>query len=142
MRHRRLFASSMVLTATVLAGCAADLQGPARSQSDSMPKAMNAGQSAERIGGQAGLQAPVERRTIEADSLGGVRVGGQAGLQAPVDRRMIGADSLGGMRVGGQAGLQTPEERRTIGDDSLGGVRMGSRAGLESDPEKPDSEAK
>ena len=117
MRHRRLFASSMVLTATVLAGCAADLQGPARSQSDSMPKGMNAGQSAERIGGQAGLQIPVERR-------------------------MIGAASLGGMRVGGQAGLQTPEERRTIGADSLGGDRVGSRAGLESDPEKPDSEAK
>ena len=70
------------------------------------------------------------------------RIGGQAGLQTPIERRMIVDDSLGGMRVGGQAGLQTPIERRTIAADSLGGIRVGGQAGQESDAEKPDSEAK
>src|SRR5215468_3172594 len=101
-----------------------------------------ADQSADRIGGQAGLQAPIEQRTITADSLGGMRVGGQAGLRIPLERRTIAADSLGGIRVGGQAGLQTPIERRTIAADSLGGIRVGSQAGQQNDREKPDSEAK
>ena len=70
-----------------------------------------ADESADRIGGQAGLQTPFERRTLAADSLGGMRVGGQAGLRIPFERRTIAADSLGGIRVGGQAGLQTPFER-------------------------------
>lgn len=70
------------------------------------------------------------------------RIGGQAGLQTPIERRTITADSLGGMRVGGQAGLQTPMELRTIAADSLGGIRVGSQAGQESDLEKLDSEAK
>ena len=70
------------------------------------------------------------------------RIGGQAGLQAPIERRTITADSLGGIRVGGQAGLQTPVEQRTIAADSLGGIRVGSQASQESDPEKPNSEAK
>src|SRR5215831_11539047 len=101
-----------------------------------------ADQPPDRIGGQAGLQAPIERRTITADSLGGIRVGGQAGLRIPLERRTIAADSLGGIRVGGQAGLQTPMERRTIAADSLGGIRVGSQAGQQNDREKPDSEAK
>ena len=40
-----------------------------------------ADQSAERIGGQAGMRMPLERRTIAADSLGGIRVGSQAGQE-------------------------------------------------------------
>ena len=70
------------------------------------------------------------------------RIGGQAGLQTPFERRTIAAESLGGMRVGGQAGLQIPFERRTIAAESLGGERVGGQSGRESDPEKPDSEAK
>ena len=69
------------------------------------------------------------------------RIGGQAGVQAPIERRTITAESLGGMRVGGQAGLRIPLERRTITAESLGAIRVGSQA-EESDPEKPDSEAK
>ncbi len=101
-----------------------------------------ADQSADRIGGQAGLRIHSERRTITADSLGGIRVGGQAGLQTPIERRTITADSLGGKRVGGQAGLRIHSERRTITADSLGGIRVGSQAGQENDAEKLDSEAK
>ena len=37
-----------------------------------------ADQSADRIGGQAGLQSPFERRTLAVESSGGVRVGSQA----------------------------------------------------------------
>ncbi|HXX75983.1 MAG TPA: hypothetical protein VEI50_12715 [Nitrospiraceae bacterium] len=69
-------------------------------------------------------------------------IGGQAGLLTPFERRTLAAESLGGMRVGGQAGLQTPFERRTLAAEPSGGVRVGSQAGQESDPEKPDSEAK
>jgi|GEM_PF-3020234 hypothetical protein len=70
------------------------------------------------------------------------RIGGQAGLQIPFERRTLAAESSGGMRVGGQAGLQSPFERRTLAVESSGGVRVGSQAVQESDPEKPDSEAK
>jgi len=69
------------------------------------------------------------------------RIGGQAGLQAPFERRTLAAESVGGMRVGGQAGLQAPFERRTLAAESMGGVPMGGQAGQESDPEKPGSEA-
>jgi hypothetical protein len=96
-------------------------------------------QLADRIGGQAGLQVPFDRRTITADSVGGMRVGGQAGLQIPFERRTLAADSVGGMRVGGQAGLQTSFERRTIAADSVSGTRVD---GQENDAEKPNSEAK
>ena len=78
---------------------------------------------------------------MKADQSAGERIGGQAGLQAPIERRTITADSLGGLRVGGQAGLQAPLQQRTIAAESLGAIRVGSQA-EESDPEKPDSEAK
>ena len=45
-----------------------------------------ADQSADRIGGQAGLQTPIERRTIAADSLGGIRVGSQAGQESDQEK--------------------------------------------------------
>jgi hypothetical protein len=70
------------------------------------------------------------------------RIGGQAGKEIPLEQRRKGADSSGGERVGGQAGQEPPMEERTIGDGSSGGERVGGQAGLEGDPKKRDSEAK
>jgi hypothetical protein len=52
---------------------------------------MTVGQSAERIGGQAGLEPYLEQRDVEADQ-SAERIGGQAGLEAHLPMEEIGAD--------------------------------------------------
>ena len=81
-----------------LSGCAA-----------SAPDEMKAGQSAERIGGQAGLKA-------DEDKLKGIvgqsaeRIGGQAGLKADEDK-LKGIVGQSAERIGGQAGLKADEDK-------------------------------
>lgn len=52
---------------------------------------MKVGQSAERIGGQAGLEPYLEKREIEAGQ-SAERIGGQAGLEAHLTMEEVGAD--------------------------------------------------
>ena len=65
---------------------------------------MKVGQSAERIGGQAGLNAHLEKREVGADQ-SAERIGGQAGLETYLEKREFGADQSA-ERIGGQAGLE------------------------------------
>ena len=66
---------------------------------------MKAGQSAERIGGQAGLADHLESRMSIADLSAGMRIGGQAGITSGLENQGGAADLSAGMRMGGQAGM-------------------------------------
>ena len=69
----------------------------------SAPDEMKASQSAERIGGQAGLAAHLEKREVGAGQ-SAERIGGQAGLETYLETREVGAGQSA-ERIGGQAGL-------------------------------------
>lgn len=77
MRQRRLFVSSMVLTVTLLAGCAANSLGPARSSSDPMPRAVSQREASDLMfkyrQQAAELRAIASRYELEAQQVARVR---------------------------------------------------------------------
>jgi len=101
------------------------LSGTAASAADEM----KAGQSAERIGGQAGLRGDQEKlKGVAGQSA--ERIGGQAGLRGDQEK-LKGVAGQSAERIGGQAGLR--------GDQLKDGPSEGSKTikgevlGVESD---------
>jgi hypothetical protein len=76
---------------------------------------MKVGQSAERIGGQAGLASHLENRKVGA-AQSAERIGGQAGLERYLEQRDVEADQSA-ERIGGQAGLEAHLPMEEIGAD-------------------------
>ncbi len=84
-----------------------DLSGCATSAADEM----KAGQSADRIGGQAGQKADQEKLEGIADQSSADRIGGQAGLKGDQEKLEGVADQSSADRIGGRAGLKGDQEK-------------------------------
>jgi len=103
------------------------LSGHAASATD----ATKAGQSTDRIGGQAGLKDDQEKLEGLADQSSADRTGGQAGLKGDQEKLEGLADQSSADRTGGQAGLKGDQEKLEGLADQSSGDRTSGQAGEE-----------